>query len=194
MIEEVWKDVVGFESYYQVSNLGRVMCKENPIVYKGGKNYNKKQRIKKLSNSSNGYKKTMLHDGIKLTNHYVHRLVAKAFIPNQENKPQVNHIDHNKTNNVLENLEWVTQKENTIKGVIYGNINNKKRPNTKRLTNSQIVDVAIKFCQGYSVAETASIMNVARTTISSVRNKRSNHKLYSSTIKEYNTLISVAYE
>lgn len=102
-MEEIWKDVIGYEDYYQVSNLGNVKrkSKDKKIKpYKGGKNgaYNH------VCICENGNQKSVL----------LHRIVATAFIPNVENKPQVNHKDGNKKNNAVENLEWVTNKENTI--------------------------------------------------------------------------------
>ena len=97
MAEEIWKDVVGFEGLYKVSNKGRVL---------GAR--------KMLSSSSNGtgYQKVALFMGKKCCMRYVHRLVAQAFIPNPENKPEVNHKDRNKSNNCVDNLEWLTEKEN----------------------------------------------------------------------------------
>lgn len=112
-MEEIWKDIKGYESLYQVSNLGNIKSltrKTNTsllnqkYVLKKGKLI-KKNVIKNylvVSLSKNNIVKIM----------QVHRLVAQAFIPNPLDKPQVNHIDGNKQNNCVNNLEWVSAKEN----------------------------------------------------------------------------------
>ena len=100
---EVWKDIEGYEDLYQVSNLGRVKRLNTGRILKGRKN-------------TNGYLQVILCKNGKTKHYYIHRLVAQVFIPNQENKPQVNHIDENKENNHAENLEWVTSKENNNHG------------------------------------------------------------------------------
>ncbi|WPH68848.1 HNH endonuclease [Enterococcus phage EF-M80] len=107
MIEE-WKDIEGYEGLYQVSNLGRVKRSK-------GK-YMKSERILMLFINTPGYLQVMLCKNNKCKKFTVHRLVANAFIPNPENKPQVNHIDEDKTNNMVSNLEWVTAKENVNHG------------------------------------------------------------------------------
>ena len=104
---EVWKDVVGYEGLYKVSNCGRVWsCRRNKL---------RKQQITK------GYKMVNLKVDGKSKVFSVHRLVALAFIENPNNKREVNHIDENKTNNHISNLEWVTSKENSN----WGNRNKK---------------------------------------------------------------------
>lgn len=101
--EEIWKDIEGYENKYQVSSLGRVKSL-------------KRNLIMKETNHHCGYLKVELYkDGIgkKI---FVHRLVAKAFISNPNNLPEVNHIDENKKNNNVNNLEWCNSKYNSNYG------------------------------------------------------------------------------
>ena len=112
MIGEIWKDIKGYEGIYQVSNLGRVRSYDS---------IDKLGRVRKgkvLKNYLNdwGYPIVTLSIKSKLKTFRVHRLVAQAFILNPDNKPQVNHIDEDKTNNRVSNLEWVTAKENVNYG------------------------------------------------------------------------------
>lgn len=108
---EVWKDVVGFKDYYQISNLGRVKSLER---YK--KNYSKLQlveeKILKQSISKRGYYVVNLCNGVKCRPYGIHTLVGKAFVTNPNNYTQINHIDGDKLNNSIDNLEWSTQSHN----------------------------------------------------------------------------------
>lgn len=101
LIGEKWRDIVNYEGFYQVSNFARIKS-----FYKG------KVKILKLALSSKGHLRAHLYKDGKTKLLFVHVLVAKAFIPNPENKPCVNHKDGNKQNNSIDNLEWVTQSEN----------------------------------------------------------------------------------
>lgn len=102
-MKEVWKDVEGYEGLYQVSIFGNLYS-----------SYVKRKL--QLSLDEYGYKQVILVKNGVRKRHLLHRMVAQAFIPNPENKPQVNHIDENKTNNNVSNLEWVTSKENINHG------------------------------------------------------------------------------
>lgn len=112
MDNEVWKDISGYEGYYQVSNFGRIKSLKRTLEYSDGRVVTRRERIRKPL-LSKGYHLMYLSKGDKQKYFSVHRLVAEAFIPNVEGKPQVNHIDENKTNNNVDNLEWSTSKENS---------------------------------------------------------------------------------
>jgi len=102
MNDEIWKEIEGF-SNYQISNYGRV-CSLQRKGTKGG--------ILKAVPDKDGYMRVHLYKDKKSYHRKVHRLVAKAFIPNPNNYPQINHKDGIKNNNYYKNLEWSTVKEN----------------------------------------------------------------------------------
>jgi hypothetical protein len=100
---EIWKDIQGYEGIYQISNLGRIKSLHRD--YTNG-------RILNPAKNNRGYLRLGLSGNGKVRYDSVHRLVAETFIPNPKNLPEVNHIDGNKLNNRVENLEWVTKGEN----------------------------------------------------------------------------------
>lgn len=112
---EAWKDVIGYEGIYQVSNTGKV---KRIGAYKNqhGREWIS-NRILKPATKSNGYMFVGLSKDNKVSSKHIHRLVAEAFIPNPFNKPTVNHKDGNKSNNTVENLEWVTYLENNMHSI-----------------------------------------------------------------------------
>ena len=122
-MKEIWKPVKGYETFYEVSNKGRVRSLDRVVTNSGifGKNktFKKKGRILSPRTSpsrglSTGYLRVWLTDGVKGFNKCIHKLVAEAFIPNPESKPQVDHIDSNVLNNSVTNLRWCTQLENNL--------------------------------------------------------------------------------
>lgn len=111
-MEEIWKDIEGYEGLYQVSNLGRVKNK-------------KRNKILSLSKYRTGYSKCGLYKNHTPKTYAVHRLVAQAFIPNPKHYPVVNHEDETRDNNRVDNLEWCTIKYN----VNFGNAQKRKAEN-----------------------------------------------------------------
>lgn len=98
---EIWKDIKGYEGLYKVSNFGRIKSF-----------YHNKEKILILGSNSSGYAIVGLWKNGTEKFYSVHRIVAIHFIPNCQNKFEVNHIDGNKKNNNVENLEWVSKSEN----------------------------------------------------------------------------------
>lgn len=125
MEQEIWKPVVGYEGLYQVSSLGRVKSLERLV-----KNDKKdvfmllKEKVLSLCSSGRQYYYVSLTKDSSSKKVYVHRLVAEAFLPNTENKPCIDHLNTNKFDNRVENLRWVTHKENANNSITLERIRN----------------------------------------------------------------------
>lgn len=111
--KEEWRDVVGYEGFYQVSNYGRIKVLPH-LVSRGFCTITCAEKILKPRVKNNQYLFVRLSSGHKKTSKekYVHRIVADAFLPNPNNKPEIDHIDGDKTNNFVANLRWSTRMEN----------------------------------------------------------------------------------
>lgn len=153
---EIFKDVIKFENTYQVSNTGKVRNKKTGLLL--SPQYNKK-----------GYQYVWLsysHTGkIKW---YIHRLVAKHFIENPTNKPQVNHIDGNKQNNNVDNLEWCTNEENQIHAVL-----NNLHYQGESHKDSKFSEVSVRLLPeltniGFTVSQLNRLTGVANINIEKV--------------------------
>lgn len=112
-MEEIWKDIQGYEGLYQVSNLGRVKS----LNY----NHTGKEKLRIIRKDKYGYMYVILYKNKTYKHFTIHRLVANAFIDNPKNLPQINHIDENKENNCVNNLEWCTSKYNINYGMCHKN-------------------------------------------------------------------------
>lgn len=149
--KEIWKEIDGFPDY-EVSNLGRVCSfkKKYPRIMKPGK-------------SSSGYLQVILYTGGKGVRKTIHRLVAEAFVPNPENKPEVNHIDEDKKNNVAENLEWVTRRENNNHGT-----RNRRDAETKRKAVVQYTTKGVFLAEYPSIKEAGRVTGINKSHICQV--------------------------
>ncbi len=161
--KEEWEDVVGFEDYFKVSNLGRVSSKRTGKILKLHKRRDRRVTV------------AVSVSGIKIT-FSLHRLVAQAFIPNPENKPEVNHIDGNPSNNTQENLEWVTASENIIHAVNNGlRLNQVKgeQVGTSKLTTELVLWVRSVYTprdKVYGARALARELNISHQTLLSAIN------------------------
>lgn len=104
---EIWKDIEGYEGLYQVSNLGRVKS-----LYDGRRKIFREKILKSRKIGKSGYLAVVLYKNGEMKATLVHRLVGKAFVLGWFEGAVINHIDHNPSNNVSSNLEWITQKDN----------------------------------------------------------------------------------
>jgi hypothetical protein len=161
--EERWKDIDGWEDWYSVSSQGRVMSHSRPSPSKGGSTRILKARILKLKMDEDGYLRVGLSRDGHETLFSVHRLVALAFVPNNENKPEVNHVDNNPSNNNESNLEWCTHKENV------DHCRNQARgyvlPAQKELDSTKKQQISEMLERGLSRREVCRQLNVSKDTI-----------------------------
>jgi len=175
---EIWKDVEGFP--YQVSNKGSVKSLERKMSHSRNPVFSciKKEKIISICNDGRGYKFAGLCSGSKRIYKKVHRLVAKAFISNPENKPQINHINGIKSDNRAENLEWVTCKENhshaikigLAKNPVYDNRGEKNH--TAKLNEMQVRIIRRLGEYNLTQEEIASYFPIKREQVSHIINRK----------------------
>lgn len=160
---EIWKPVIGYEGFYEVSNLGRLRSVDKYIKGKGNSIRLKKGKILKSQITKIGYLLVVLTKDKKIKGQYVHRLVAEAFIPNPTNLPCVNHKNECKTDNRIENLEWCTYGYN----INYGTRNekvSKALTKPKKPIKSKLKPVYKYSLDGKLIATYLSISEAARQT------------------------------
>lgn len=154
----LWKDIANFKGRYSVSMRGEIYSKKNHLIMK--------------QTTNTGYLRLSLvsNDG-RRRGKYVHRLVAETFIPNPEGKSQVNHKDGNPLNNRVDNLEWVTPKENMIHASELGRFKDKrkgtKNPKSK-FTNDDISEIRKMREQGHTLQYIADRFNCSISTVSMI--------------------------
>lgn len=169
---EIWKDVVGFEGLYEVSNFGRVRSVEHTTFVQREKdlipyNHLQKQKILSQRTGKTGYVKVNLYRNTvrsrSMKTALVHRLVAEAFIDNPNNYKHINHKDENKENNCAENLEWCTAKYNL-------NYGSRKYVLTKKVRQLSLDGTLIN--EFYGVREAERKTGISHSGISNCCNRK----------------------
>jgi len=158
--DELWKDIEGYEGFYQVSNLGRVKSLPRTINRKTYI-YTVKESIR-IPCIVNGYFMISLCKNRKRETNYIHILLCKAFKPNPNNLPIVNHKDGNKLNISLDNLEWCTYQENTIHAV------NNDLHNSK-LTVKEVKEIRSLLATGHKGVYIAELYSISQGIISNIK-------------------------
>ena len=166
MDKEVWLEIKGYESLYQISSIGRIKSLERVSIFNNSTGL-KKERILKAFKDCKGYSRVKLSKNAIESTKKVHRLVADAFLNNLQNKPEVNHINGIKDDNRFDNLEWVTSSENTIHA-----LNNKLKVSQKgsehgnsKLNEEKVLEIR-KIGRSKSLKEIAEIYGVDKSSIS----------------------------
>jgi hypothetical protein len=159
---------------YEISNSGDVKSLSRYVPNRYGRRFIKERILKPVPRGYYGYLAIGIHENGKGRSEYIHKLVAKEFVSNPLNKPEVNHKDGNKLNNNDWNLEWVTHTEN----MLHANINNLIRHNREgckgcKLIRIQVKEIRDKYSTGnYTQKELAIEYNVTRRNINSIINNR----------------------
>ena len=173
-MQETWKDIIGYEGLYMVSNLGYIKSMAKEWITNKSKR-KKPETIMRMATDSNGYFQCWLSNGNgKPKNMLVHRLVATAFLENDCNKRCVNHKNGNKKDNRVENLEWATSSEN----IIHAFKNNLIMPPRGSRHGMSIIDeedvLKIReLSEKYSKIELAKMFGIGRRSINNIVNRKS---------------------
>lgn len=165
--EEVWKDVVGFEGFYQTSSFSNVRSLDRVSTTKKGVVKHTKGKNLSLTVKSNKYLSVMFSVNSKVKRFHVHRLSATAFIPNPENKPDVNHKDTNKQNNNILNLEWCTKLENMKHASENGLTTQGEKSISAKLTSEKVLAIRRLYLinPNFNKTEIAKKLNIADSTV-----------------------------
>lgn len=154
-MEEIWKDIVGYEGLYQISNLGRVKSLR----------FNKEKVLSTSKNTKTKYVHISLCKNKVNKKHYIHRLLGDAFVDNKEGKPHINHKNGIRDDNRVENLEWVTPKENHMHK--YYTLNYKQH--RRKHTEQEVLKIREMYNNNkVSQIKLVEIFNSNRTTINKI--------------------------
>lgn len=165
--KEVWKDVVGYEGRYQISNLGRVKSLSRLVKFPDGrKSYSIKERVLRQQIGTHGYYQVDLHNGGDRKRCGVHIMVCEAFNGLRPKKLEVCHNDGDKANNCKDNLRWDTKESNAADRVIHDGGNRGDKNGRSKLNNHKVLKIKSMIAGGVAQGEIASLFGVCQQTIS----------------------------
>lgn len=170
-MEEIYKDILGFEGLYQISNLGKVKsCLKQ--VFRRNRYCTQYEKVMKNSLTKKGYHRIELCKDGKSRFYLVHKLVARMFLGECSENMQIRHLDGNKINNNLENLKYGTAKENSDDKIIHGTKIRGSKVGTSKLKDEDIINIRELNKKGISQGELAKIYKVTQPAISYIISKR----------------------
>lgn len=177
-MEEIWKDIDGYEGLYMVSSFGNVKSLDRKVLNKGKLCIRKGKVLNKLETWC-GYFRVRLYKNGKYKFYLIHRLVAETFIPNPNKFNVVNHIDYNKKNNNIENLEWCSQSYNMIHAInknpsILKGLESYIEKNKKPVIQYTAEGVFVREFE--SIPEASKVTKISYSHIREVANKTPCHK------------------
>lgn len=161
---EIWKDIQGYEGYYQVSNLGKVRSLTREVKRLDSKKGFYESRILKLAKDQKGYLRVVLTKESKRKTFKVHRVVCDHFLPDSIDGKEINHLDGDKTNNALYNLEICSSSQNAIHAIKTG-----LRKSVK-LNESKVLEIRSSYLSDFDLADK---FNVTVSNIRHVKNFKS---------------------
>jgi hypothetical protein len=176
-MEEIWKDIKGFEGKYSISNFGNVKSLSRKASISNGNYRIMKEKVMKPQVTWNGYHAVVLNDGERHKMYKIHRLVAIHFIANNFNQNEINHIDGNKLNNHISNLEWSNRSKNIKHSYDNGLRHfNEKMKNALHVANCKKVICTKSGIIYNSINEAADSIGMMRNTLGDkLRNRRRNN-------------------
>ena len=167
MAKEIWKDILGYEGLYQVSNTGKVKSlKRKVYAGRGRMRWQYERILSKNKTNGNGYKIVTLNKDGKGQNKYIHRLVAETFLENPYNYKYINHKDENKSNNCVDNLEFCTAQYNSTYNNLHirNGLKNRNNKYSKKILQLNDNDEIINIFP--SISEASRQLNVSQQAIS----------------------------
>ncbi len=169
-MKEIFKDITGYEGYYQVSDHGKIRSLDRQVLHNKYEVQKHKGRLRKQNINRLGYLMILLSRNPKRELKSVHRLVALAFVERVEGKDEINHKDGNKLNNHYLNLEWCTHKENMQHASLLGLMATGQHHGKSKPTKSDVLQIRRMIDRNWKLKDIAPVFNVTPENIYAIKN------------------------